>query len=81
MMQIKGVLFKIVGTEWGQNRVLRKTKKAYKLLIKCKPLILLVLGRELNPHSLKDRGILRPIQMKDGWNNNHPFFFLNVCYA
>jgi hypothetical protein len=40
-----------------------------------------VLGRELNPHSLKDRGILRPIQMKDGWNNNHPFFFLNVCYA
>jgi hypothetical protein len=33
------------------------------------------LWRELNPHIRKDRGILRPKQMKDGWHHNHPFFF------
>jgi len=43
----------------GYNEFKRKRKKGYENINTHNSLILLALGRELDPHSLKDGGILR----------------------
>ena len=63
-------------------RLFKKNKKGLRV-IKTTQAINFIMVPELGiePRCPCERGILRPKHMKGGWSSNHPFFFLDICYA